>query len=296
MSYILGLDIGASKIAAGLIHHWHVSHIIKIPTQADLGTKRIIQNILKTIRVFEHDRLSAIGIGMAGNIDQKKGVVVSSPNLPKSFKNIPLARIISRQYKKKVFLENDANCFTLAESMFGAGKNYRNVLGLTLGTGIGGGIVLNKKLYRGKNGLAGELGHITVVENGLRCSCGGFGHLEVYASGSAMASLYTSFTGKSVDAPEVQHLAKQGDKNALRVVKIMNETLGTGFATFINIFNPDIIVLGGGLAHVKMVWKGALPVVKKNVVYPILSKTKIVKGKLGEKGPILGAALIAKGN
>ena len=294
MSYILGIDIGATKIAAGLVIGDEVFKSIKLPTQAHMGEKHFIANIFKVIKIFDNPKIKAIGIGIAGGVDAKKGILVASPNMPQKFKNIPLRQMVSKTFKKEVAIDNDAHCFALAESVYGAGKNYQYVIGVTIGTGVGGGIVINKKIYHGRSGLAGELGHMTIVENGLPCSCGNTGHLEVYASGTAMGTLYKRFTGKIKDAFYVEEQAYKGDKNALRVVKIMNETLGIGLANIINILNPDIIVIGGGLAHVTMIWHEAVKIAKKNVIYPALKDVKIVQSKLDKMAGILGAALLTQ--
>lgn len=296
MSYIIGLDIGATKIAAGLVWQNQLPKITKIPTQSHLGKKIILENILKATNIFFHQKVKAIGIGIAGQIDYKKGILLSSPNMAANFKNVNLKKILEKKFKRPVFVENDANCFTLAESVLGAGRYYKNVVGITLGTGIGGGIVINKQIYHGRNGLAGELGHMTIVEDGLTCSCGKNGHLEVYASARAMTYFYKKFTGKDLDTFQIEKLANRGEKNALRVFKIMSDMLGIGLANIINIINPDIIVIGGGLVRVKKIWQDALMKAKNEVVYPTLKNTPIVGSKLADNAPILGAALNAQNN
>jgi len=293
MRYTVGVDVGGTKISAGLVHGFSAPKIIKIPTEANKGRARIISNIVKAVRVFDSPKIQSIGIALAGEINHENGTWVSSPNI-RSVKNIPLSKILKKELKKDIYIENDSNCFTIAEAECGAGKNSDYVVGLTLGTGVGSGFVIKKRIYRGANGRATEFGHMTIVENGYPCGCGQNGHLETYASGTGMIQLYTQYTGKEKDTFEIEKLALQKDGVASRVFDIMSESLAIGIANIINILNPDIVVLGGGLIRVKTYWKPAVTRAKKLVAYPILSKTKIAPTKLNEKAHILGAAIIAR--
>jgi len=294
MNYYIGLDVGASKIAAGLILGKNIVKKTKLETQVEKGKKQILDNIVSAIEAIFIPKVKGIGIGIAGQVNQQKGILVSSPNFGKSFKNIELKKILEKTFKKPVKLENDANCFTLGEAIFGQAKNCDNVIGLTLGTGVGGGIVINKKIYHGRDGLAGELGHMTIKDNGLVCSCGQKGHLEAYASGTAMIKLYQKLTGQKKSAFFVEEQFKKRDKNATKVFQIMNQCLAIGLANIINIFNPEIIILGGGLAKIKPLIQPASKMAKQKVVYPQLNKTKIVVSKLKSDAALLGAAALLK--
>lgn len=294
MKYILGVDVGATKISAALVAHNNISKAITHPTESHLGKKAVIENIMKIIKIFNSPHVFAIGLGIAGEIDQKRGVLLSSPNMANDVKNVPIVKILKKEYKKSIFIENDAKCFTLAESILGAGKKYDFIVGLTLGTGIGGGIVLNKKVYRGSEGIAGELGHMTIAENGYLCSCGQRGHLEAYASGTGMVHMYKEFTGKTRDTFYIEKKADEGEVYAQRVIKIMAESLGIGLANIMNTLNPDIIVIGGGIMRIKALFKPAIHFARKSVLYPSLRKTPIVKTQLKENANIFGAALIAQ--
>lgn len=294
MRYIIGVDVGATKISAGLMYGHTVPKMIVVPTEAHTKASRVIQNIFKAIAIFDNPKIHSIGLAVAGALDKKKGIALSSPNMPKDFKNIPLKRLIQKRFQKTTHIENDARCFTLAESVYGAGKNYGHVIGLTLGTGIGGGIVIEKKIYAGGMGLAGEFGHMTVVENGYVCSCSRRGHLEAYASGKGMVNLFKTLSGKTLDTYAIEALAAAGDKNALRVLHIMSEALGIGIANIIHTLNPNIIVLGGGLLNIKNFWKRAIKIAQREIIFTPSKKTKIVPSVLKEKAHIIGAALIAQ--
>lgn len=294
MKYIIGVDVGATKIAAGLLYGDHIPKSIKIPTEADMGKRRIILNIIKAIRVFDNPKIHAIGLAVAGEIDSHKGMVVQSPNMPKEFTNIPLVRILKREFKKDVYIENDGNCFALAESVFGAGKKCDYVVGLTLGTGIGSGLVIRKHIYSGATGRATEFGHTTIAENGYVCGCGKRGHLEAYASGTAMMRIYEELTGETKDTFYIEEMAKRKQREAIKTFAIMSDALSIGIANIINALNPDIIVLGGGLTRVKPLWRRAVRNVSREIVYDSLKKTKVVASKLKDMATIYGAALITE--
>lgn len=292
-NYYLGVDIGATKIAAALISGHKIIKKIKIPTQTKKNNTTILKNINSAIAQVYLPKVKGIGIGVAGQINQTKGVVVSSPNFSKNFKNINLQKSIQENFKRPVKVENDANCFTLGEAIYGAGKNYAYVIGLTLGTGIGGGIVINKKIYHGAGGLAGELGHVTIVQNGTRCSCGQKGHLEAYAAGRAMSKIHQQLTGQARHPLEIENQALTGNKKAQEVFKIMSQHLAEGLANIANIFDPDVIVIGGGLAKIKILIDPAIKLARKKVVYPQLAKVKIVPAKFNQSA-LLGPTLLFK--
>ncbi|MFA6215313.1 MAG: ROK family protein [Patescibacteria group bacterium] len=294
MTYYIGVDIGATKIAAALISEGKIVKKTIQPTEAKKSPAIILANIKNAIREIYSPAARGIGIGIAGAISQQNGLVISSPNFSKNFKNIPLQKIIEQAFKKPVLINNDARCFTLGEAVHGAGKNYRFIVGLTLGTGIGGGIIIDKKIYSGSLGLAGELGHINIIQAGRKCSCGQKGHLEAYASGRAMIKLYKELTGRTKDTFIIEKLALQKDKKALAVFKIMSRALATGLATIINGLNPDIIILGGGISKVPLLIKAAVKLAKKQVVYPELAQTKIVTSRLKENAALLGAVALFK--
>jgi len=293
-NYYIGVDVGATKIAAGFTFGGKIIKKTKTPTQAEKGKALAIKNIIAAIKTVYAPKIKGIGIGIAGQINSQKGLAVSSPNFSKDFKNVPLAKIIQNTFKKPVLIDNDANCFALGEAIYGAGKNYKYLAGLTLGTGVGGGIVINKKIYHGRDGLAAEIGHTVIVKNGLKCSCGQNGHLEAYTSGNAMINLYQKLSGQKKDTFEIEALAKKGEKNALRVFKIMTEHLALGLANIINIFNPEIIILGGGLSRVDILTKPAIKLALSQTVYPALKTTKIVTSKLKDDAPLLGAVALFK--
>ena len=318
---IIAFDIGASKIAYGItdfpLSAPSIQYFdkIKTPKSKDEMIEKIIEIVEPLLSAFGgsakggnpsladkgrkniYGKIIGVGIGMAGQIDFENGKVLFSPNMP-DWKNVSLKNILEKKLGLPVLIDNDARCFVLGEAKFGAAKNYQHIVGITLGTGIGGGIIINGKIYRGKNNTAGEFGH-TIVENkfNLKCSCGMKGHLESYASGQAMEKSYQKLTGEELDCLEIKKRAIKKEKSALKVVNLMAEALGEGLSDVINFLNPEIIVIGGGLSKMDILWKPMIQEAKKRVFFPPLKKTKIVRSRLFEKANLLGSAdLFSKNN
>lgn len=294
--YIIGLDVGGTKIAAGAVDgRGKVVKKITLPTSTRRGKKVILKNILEAASKVCLPGVKAIGIAMAGQCDFKNGIFLSGPNFPKNFRNINIKNFLETKFRVPVFLDNDARCFTLAESIYGGGRGYKNFVGVTLGTGLGGGIVIDEKILRGKNNTAGEIGHMTIdASSPYRCSCGRFGHFETLASGTALENFYKKLSGKNLSGQEISTKVKTGDKKAKQALVMLSRHLALGLANLAQILNPDIIVVGGGISQTPAFWPAALREFKKGVIYKSLKKTKIVKTKLGIDAGIVGAALLAR--
>lgn len=292
----LGIDIGATKTIFLLVEFYGAKYkiikSIKIPTLAStnirLGGPRKEKEILKMIEenfksLAENCKIKGVGIGFAGPVDSEKGVAIKGPNLKTG--RIEFKKILEKKLKLPIVVDNDARCFTLAESVFGAAKGRKNVVGLTIGTGIGGGIIIDGKIYRGASGSAGEFGHANIDKNK---------EFENIASGSGLANIYKKIAGKKMDSFQIVELAKKKNKAALQAVEMVAENLGVGMANIIETFNPEIIVLGGGLAEVDLIVNKAREYAKKKVFLPFLAKTPIVVSKLGQNAVALGAARMAR--
>jgi len=295
-TYTIGLDVGGTKIAAGAVDgQGKVIKKITLPTEANRGKKIILKNILAAASKVWLPGVKAIGVAMAGQCDFRNGIFVSGPNFPKNFRNVKIGKFLKENFRVPVYLDNDARAFTLAESVYGAGRGFKNVLGITLGTGVGGGIVIDGKILRGKNNTAGELGHMTLDVSSLyRCSCGQFGHFEALASGTALENFYKKLSGKFLPGWEIAKKILAKDKNARQAVAQLAKYLGLGLVSLTQLLNPDIIVIGGGASITPTLWPAALREFKKGVIYKSLQKTKITKAKLGADAGIIGAALLAQ--
>lgn len=282
MQKYIGMDIGGTHIRAAVIDaKGKIILKVKSKTEVKKGGKTVIKNIIHTISMLKAHNVKAIGIGVPGLIDKEKGLVINSPNLP--INNLKIKKIIQKEFKKPVFIDNDANCFTLGEAIYGAGKNKKHVIGLTLGTGIGGGIVINKKIYHGR-AYAGELGHITINFNGPKARCGNNGCIESYISARGI-------TKRAKNTPKkLFELAKKRNKKALKVWNDTGFYLGLGITNIVNALDPDIVVIGGNISRAwKFFNKNTQKTVKDKA---FIKKTKIVRSKLLENAAMIGAAVL----
>jgi glucokinase len=259
---IIGLDIGGHSIKAGLVSNNKI--IKKIKISIGKNKKQSLKNIFEIIKKLDNNKVKSIGIGIPGPADYEKGVIGKTLNLP--LNNINLKSIISKKFKKKVVMSNDANCFVLGESIR---LKKKNVVGLTLGTGVGGGIVIDGKLYHGK-GNAAELGHSTIKYDGVKSKCGNNGCIESYVSARGIKRDY----GKSPDK--------------LKSTKAWNEIgekLGITITNLANVFDPDVIVIGGGISNAYNLFQNSM---NKTIKKRTFNKVKVVKGS--QDSGILGAA------
>lgn len=288
MVYVVGIDIGGTKINLVLLKNLRVVRKIKIFTPRT--KKRVIEalkeNIHKIISGISKSKVSGIGIGVTGPVNQKRDVMLNPPN-QKYLRGCPLAKIIEKDLKIKTLMDNDVNCFVLAEAIMGAGKGKKIVAGVTLGTGLGEGMVINGQLYRGFFGSAGQGGHMTIDFNGPRCGCGNLGCWEAYGSEKF-------FKRKNFLPQKLAEKAKKGSKKALKIYQEYGKYLGIGLSSLINILDPEVIVIGGGIANAYQLFiKEAEKEIKRRVTSPIAKRNlKIKKTKLGDTAGAIGAALL----
>jgi glucokinase len=246
---IIGVDLGGTKILTALADSkGNIISTAKIDTQPDLGQKQVINNILRSINLalrqakVPMSRVSRVGIGAPGPI-LGRAIIVSPPNLP-GWQNVNIKSLLQKKLKKKIYVENDANAAALGEFCFGAGKGFRNLVYITISTGIGGGIVIDGKIYEGSLGTAGEIGHMVIDPKGPKCGCGKRGCLEALAAGPAIAKM----AGQK-NALEAELAAKRGNKRAQKAINTAAKYIGIGIGNLNNILNPDIFVIGGGVSN-----------------------------------------------
>jgi len=272
--WIVGVDLGGTNVVVGLvpIEGGEVLGLRTLPTESNRGAKFVVDRIVHMVNdaidevVAAHGTTRAavagVGIGSPGPLNRKTGTVINTPNL--GWRNFPLRDLIANAVKLPCTLDNDANCATYGEWWLGAGRGTQSLVGFTLGTGIGGGIVLNGEIYHGCSDVAGEIGHMTIDSNGRKCKCGNYGCLEQYASGPAIAAravegieagaeslLEEMVDGKldDVTAATVYEAAVLGDPYATEVMKDTAKFLGSGVASIINILNPQMVVIAGGVTR-----------------------------------------------
>jgi len=289
MKSYIGLDIGGTNIKAGLVINGKIIKKFETKTQCNKGKKQILNNIIKTLEAVFDKKAKAIGIGCPGPLDSKKGTIGNTPNIP--LKNVNIKKFIKDRFKLPVYLDNDANCFALGQALYGPGKNKNTVIGITLGTGVGGGIVINKKMFQGK-GNAGELGHITINFDGPKSRCNNHGCIETYVSSRGILKTAKNNNIKVKETKELFNLASKGNKKAIKSFNQTGFYLGIGLANIINAFDPNIIIIGGKIADS---WPFFNKSMKDTIRKRALSKgTKIVKRTLKDSGIIGAAALCAQ--
>ena len=278
---------------------------------ADKGPKAVIDRVVFAVNgVVAQSQLKTsefigLGVAAAGILDTKKGIVTTSPNLP-HWRNVQLCHILAEKLGVVTYIINDANAAALGEYRFGAGRGFDNMIYLTVSTGIGGGIIVDGELYSGADGCAGELGHRTIEVDGPQCHCGNFGCLEALASGWAVvreaktrinqgekSSVIELVGGRleSITAETVAVAARRGDQLAANIVRDAANYLGVGLANLVNIFNPELIVIGGGLSKMgNMLLKPARKVLKERAFTLPARTVRLVRARLGSNAGIIGAA------
>lgn len=287
---IIGVDLGGTKIAAALVSpDGKIITDVNIPTEAQKGKNQVIGNVKKAIKNLIHgqkEKVTCIGIGVPGPILYDQGIVIEPPNLP-GWKKVNLKKSMEKEFHVPVSLDNDANCAALAELHFGAGKKARHFIYITVSTGIGGGIIIDRKIYRGAIGAAGEFGHMIIDSKGFACGCGNIGCFEALASGSSIKKR------SGMDAISVELAARQGDDNARQVIEETAHYLAIGIANLVNIFNPELVIVGGGVSKMReLLFAPVRKQFKKYALTLPARSVKIVHAKLGTEAGVLGAAAL----
>ncbi len=290
----IGIDIGGTNIKGVLMNGNKVVVRKKISTKSKSNKKIILTQLFECINylIKRAGRIRGIGVGVAGPIDFKNKKILNPPNVT-AFKNLHLGEMIKDKFGIETVIDNDVNYLTLAEVILGVAKEKDFVIGLGLGTGVGGGIVLNEKIFHGANGSAGEIGHMVIFDNGRQCHCGSKGCLEAYVNEKGIRETTKEIFGKEIDSITLFEMAKKGNKKAIKVWQITGQYLGIGLANLINIMNPDVIVIGGGIANVgRLLLRPAGKEMKKNILSPLAKNTPVIKAKLGEYAGAIGAGLL----
>lgn len=309
----IGVDIGGTNVKIALVDDKGViAYSNSVPTRAEMGYEYTIQNIINTIKDSlkesnnDISSVGGIGFGLPGQIDSVNGVVRLLPNIP-GWVEVPLAKIVQNEFKVPVKLDNDVRVATLGELNFGAGKGCQNLICLTVGTGVGSGIVLNGQLVRGASMTAGEIGHVVVEkDNGLICGCGSRGCLEAYASGPSVVKMAKDYIagGKSTKFKEiaagneitpfmVYEAAKQGDAVAKQIFNIVGEYLGVALVSVVNLLNPEKIIVGGGVGQAgDLILNPVREAIKKRCIPTSANAVEVVQAQLGESAGVVGASLL----
>jgi glucokinase len=312
--FVLGIDIGGTNLVVGSVAEdgSTVLATASEPTHAEAGATDVVDRlvglaeraVVQTRALAPDAEILGVGVGAPGPLDTKRGIVLLTPNL--GWVNMPLRQIIHDRLGLPAALDNDANCAVLGEWWVGAARGARHAIGITIGTGIGGGLILDGRLYHGASDVAGEIGHTTIDTEGRRCKCGNYGCLEAYASGpniairaieeieAGAASRLPSYVGgdlRQITAQTVYLAAQEGDELALEVVNDTAKFLGVGIGNLLNVFNPEVVVVCGGVTlagdHLFVPLQRE---VARRAFRPAVMACRIVPGELEGTAGVYGAA------
>ena len=304
MKQVIGIDIGGTNLRGAIINEkGEISERKKIKSEAKEGIEKVVKNLITLINQFSKFKTVAVGIGVPGIINQKDGNLTQAPNI-RGVSDFPILKVLEQQLSPtSIVLENDANSAAAGEFWKGSCKNSNSMIMLSIGTGLGGGIILNGELWRGEQGMAGEIGHIVIDPDGPGCNCGNNGCFESFVSAEAIRRIVknspslikkTHKTEPDKIPERIMELAVQGDTESINIWKKFGESLGIGITSLINLLNVESVTIGGGLSNS---WDLFIDSTKKEIDQRALkgpkSKLNICKAELGDDAGILGAAYLA---
>ena len=293
--HAIGVDLGGTKILAGIVaRDGSVVRRSERATPQD-SQEHVLAELEAAVADLLDESVAAVGVGAPSPIDQENGVVVRCVNLP--LENAPLRAWMRDRFGMPVGLDNDANAAAIGEWRAGAGRGEDDLVMLTLGTGVGGGVISGGRPFRGRNGEGAELGHVVIVHDGRPCQggCTGRGHLEAYVSGSAATAAARETFGPSADAHRLIRLANEGDAEAKKLLEEVGGYLGSAIGSFVNVFAPQLVVLGGGfgVAAFDYLSGPAEEVARREALEPMRSSVRLAKAELGTAAGFIGAAFVA---
>jgi len=306
--FIIGIDLGGTNLKLALLDlKFKIKDREVLSTQNFIKKENLVSIIVRSInKIIEDNRLKkrdilGIGLGVPGPVDAKRGVIHFFPNIP-GWREVNLKGVLQRRLGLAVFLDNDAKLMSLAEYKLGKAKGFKNVICLTLGTGVGGAVILEGRLYRGVNNAAGEIGHIPINEKGPLCNCGGIACLEAYIGNNRILREARKIFKRNITLEELSILAKKTclpagrqNKQALNIWLKMGGRLGTALSGIVNLLNLDAIVMGGGIANVgKILFDKVRETIRKRAMSVQAKHVKVFKAKLGDDAGLIGAAVLVK--
>lgn len=299
--FFIGIDLGGTNLKIGLIDSkYKIKDRHVLSTKSFHSQEKLISAIVRSVEDIVNGNgisrksILGIGLGLPGPIDVSKGLVHFFPNIP-GWKNVRFKSILQARLRLPVSLDNDANLICLAESRFGAGRGLRNIICITLGTGVGGGILIDGKLYRGGSFSAGEIGHIPVNETGPRCNCGGIACLERYIGNKRIIERARDIFKRNISLEELSRLAQNKNKKAKAIWSDVGMHLGIALSGVVNLLNPDAIVIGGGVAGAgKVLFDKVKEIILKRAMSIPARHVKVLEAKLGNDAGLLGASLLIR--
>jgi glucokinase len=299
--FIIAIDLGGTNLKCALL-----DSSLRIRARSYFSTKsfdnrqRLIGGIVDCVNSFvlklslSKSSILGAGIGLPGPADTFRGIVHFLPNIP-GWKEVRLKRILEQETKLTVFIDNDAKLMALAEHKEGSAKGYGNVLCLTLGTGVGGGLIIANSLYRGMDNAAGEVGHLPLNEDGPICGCGSRACLEAYVGNAKIIKDARKLFGSKITLEEVSRLAQSKDSEAIRFWNGVGKRLGLALSGVVNLLNLDAIVIGGGVSYAgEVLFKGVKATILARAMSVQAKRVKILKARLGNDAGIIGAGYLVK--
>jgi glucokinase len=297
---VLGLDIGGTKLAAGVVDRAGGVHSFVVePSRAEEGPASTLERLFDLGRRaveesgIDWPAIEAVGIGCGGPLDSERGVLIAPPHLP-GWRDVPVTALARKALGRAATLENDATAAAAGEHRWGAGAGVRNMVYLTISTGVGGGVVVDGSLYHGASGNGGELGHVTVDWHGRRCrGCGRLGCLEAYVSGTSIAERAREAGLAFETAADVAVAARGGDEGAVRLWDETVEALSCGLTSIVNLFEPELVVLGGGVTRSgELLLDPVRAAVRAGAMRPAGEAADVVLSRFGDQVGVVGAAAI----
>jgi glucokinase len=294
-THVIGVDLGGTKILSGIMDPaGEVERRYEIPTPT-ASTDALLEGLDAAVSELMDDRVGAVGFGIPSTIDQRTGRAVWSANIPLA--NLDFRDRMSERWQMPCGIDNDANAATIAEWRIGAGRGTSDLAMLTVGTGLGGGLVLGGRPYRGSMGGGVELGHIVIVHDGIPCqnNCTGHGHLEPYVTGLAATRAAREAFGPAADAHRLVRLADEGEERAVEIIGGIGRYLGSAIGTLVNIFVPELVIVGGGfgMAAWDYLIEPMREVATREALEPGRSMLRIVQAELGTAAGLIGAGFVA---
>jgi len=299
--YIVSIDLGGTNLKIALldlnykIRRKNVLDTRKFPGKNGLvlAITHAVNSMIRGARL-KKSQILGIGLGVPGPVDAEKGIVHFFPNIP-GWKEVKLASLLRKRLGLAVFLDNDAKVMARAEYKSGSGRGFKNVLCITLGTGVGGGIILSGKLHRGQDNAAGEIGHLPINEDGPLCNCGGKACLEAYVGNTRIVRYAERLFKRRISLEELSLLAYNNNKLALKVWHDAGSRLGVALTGMVNVLNLDAIVIGGGVANAgRVLFDKIKETIKKRAMSVQAKRVKIFKAKLGKDAGLIGAAILVQ--
>jgi len=294
MKHVIGIDLGGTKVEACLLDsERNLVERKRDFSNVDKGIPQLVEKTMQLVHEVSGGRkIEAVGMGTGGTYDPETDLLLGLPHTP-SFENPGFIQSFREKFFAPLIIENDANCLAIAEYFASCEGKYDYVMAVIIGTGMGAGLILDKKLFKGAYSRAGEIGHNSIDINGRLCECGSKGCAEAYLSGRSISRRYFELTGKKIDVPAIYELYKNGEEDTIPFFEETCRIMGRIFANAINTLDIEAIILGGGVSNLPIWYSEVSPIIRKNMFGAQRKEIPIIQAKLGDSAGVVGAAYLA---